>query len=65
MVAGVLLPGMDGSGALFDEFVSELQSKSIVISYPDQPFGYEELEQHVRSRLPIDEPFMLLAESFS
>lgn len=66
MVAVVLLPGMDGSGLLFDEFVSELRCRSIVISYPtDQPLGYEELEQYVRSLLPSNEPFVLLAESFS
>jgi pimeloyl-ACP methyl ester carboxylesterase len=66
VVAVVLLPGMDGSGVLLDEFVSELHSQSIVVSYPtDQPLGYAELEQYVRSRLPLDEPFVLLAESFS
>jgi pimeloyl-[acyl-carrier protein] methyl ester esterase len=57
---------MDGSGLLFDEFTSALQCRSMVISYPpDQALGYEELEQHVRSLLPSDEPFVLLAESFS
>ncbi|HEX6006446.1 MAG TPA: alpha/beta fold hydrolase [Burkholderiales bacterium] len=66
MVAVVLLPGMDGSGVLFDEFASELDCRSIVISYPtDRPFGYEELEHHVRSLLPADESLILLAESFS
>jgi pimeloyl-[acyl-carrier protein] methyl ester esterase len=57
---------MDGSGLLLSEFVSELKCKSIVVSYPtDQPLGYEELEQHVRSLLPSDESVVLLAESFS
>src|SRR5262245_7139152 len=57
---------MDGSGLLFDEFVSELGYRSIIISYPtDEPLRYEELEQHVRRRLPTDEPLILLAESFS
>jgi pimeloyl-[acyl-carrier protein] methyl ester esterase len=66
VVAVVLLPGMDGSGWLFDEFVSELKCKTMVISYPtDRPLGYEELEHHVRSVLPSDEPLVLLAESFS
>lgn len=66
MVAVVLLPGMDGSGLLFDDFVSELGCKFVVISYPtDQPLGYEELEQHVRSLLPSDESLVLVAESFS
>ena len=66
MVAVVLLPGMDGSGLLLNEFLSELECKSIVVSYPtDQPSGYEQLEQHVRSFLPSDESLVLLAESFS
>jgi pimeloyl-ACP methyl ester carboxylesterase len=57
---------MDGSGLFFDEFVSKLEGRSIVVSYPPaQPLGYERLGQHVRSRLPSDEPFVLLAESFS
>lgn len=66
MVAVVLLPGMDGSGLLFSEFTAKLKARSIVVSYPpDQPLGYGELKQLVRSRLPKDEPFILLAESFS
>jgi pimeloyl-[acyl-carrier protein] methyl ester esterase len=66
VVAVVLLPGMDGSGVLFTEFASALQCRSIVVSYPpDQVLGYEQLELHVRSLLPSDEPFVLLAESFS
>ena len=57
---------MDGSGSLFAEFVAALGCRSIVVAYPPgQPLGYEELEQHVRSRLPSEEPFVLLAESFS
>ena len=66
MVTVVLLPGMDGSGALFEDFASELKAKSIVISYPDdQPLGYGELNEFVLAALPNNEPFILLAESFS
>ena len=66
VVAIVLLPGMDGSGALFEDFASELKARSFVISYPpDQPLGYGELEEFVLAALPKTEPFILLAESFS
>jgi pimeloyl-ACP methyl ester carboxylesterase len=66
MTVVVLLPGMDGSGTLFDAFVAALGSKSIVVSYPpDRALGYEQLESLVESALPSDEPYVLLAESFS
>lgn len=66
MVALVLLPGMDGSGALFEDFVSELKAKSIVVSYPvDKPLSYSQLEELVLAALPSNEPFVVLAESFS
>jgi pimeloyl-[acyl-carrier protein] methyl ester esterase len=68
MVAIVLLPGMDGTGALFADFVSALGQDflPIVISYPeDQELEYRELEQLVRTRLPNDQPYLLLGESFS
>lgn len=66
MVAIVLLPGMDGSGDFFAELTSALKTKSVVVSYPvDRPLGYSELTELVRAALPTDEPFILLAESFS
>ena len=68
MTALVLLPGMDGTGALFVEFLSFLgeEIKPIVVSYPrDLPLGYEELEEFARSFLPANEPYVLLGESFS
>lgn len=66
MTALVLLPGMDGTGAMFEDFVAALNAQCIVVAYPtDQPLGYAELEQLVRAQLPRDEPFILLGESFS
>jgi pimeloyl-[acyl-carrier protein] methyl ester esterase len=68
MVAIVLLPGMDGTGAMFAGFVSSLEDehRPIIVSYPaDQPVGYRELESFARTFLPTDEPFILLGESFS
>ncbi len=68
MTALVLLPGLDGTGLLFAGFVAALgpDVRTVVASYPaDLPLGYEELEPIARSFLPRDEPFFLLAESFS
>ena len=64
----VLLPGLDGTGKLFDKFVRALGAgvESRIIGYsPDQPLGYEELEIRVRATLPDDRPYVLLGESFS
>lgn len=66
MVAVVLLPGMDGTGTLFADFVSVLAARAIVVSYPrDQPLDYEQLAALARHALPVDEPFILVGESFS
>ena len=66
MMKLVLLPGLDGTGLLFKSFLSHLQGiDTQVISLPmegDQ--CYETLTNYVVSKLP-DEPFVLLAESFS
>jgi pimeloyl-ACP methyl ester carboxylesterase len=64
----VLLPGLDGTGKLFVNFIRALGAaiESLVIGYPpDEPLGYEELELEVRARLPRDRPYVLLGESFS
>ncbi len=68
LTALALLPGLDGTGSLFDAFTACLdrEIETIVIAYPaDTPLGYRELEARIRSRLPADRPFFLLAESFS
>jgi pimeloyl-[acyl-carrier protein] methyl ester esterase len=64
----VLLPGLDGTGKLFGEFLKALDSNvsAIVVAYPkDVPMNYDELESLVRAALPTDRPFVLLGESFS
>lgn len=68
MAALVLLPGLDGTGQLFADFVAAFGSeiKTTVASYPSEtPLGYAELEPIARSFLPHNQPFYLLAESFS
>lgn len=69
LVTLVLLPGMDGTGQMFQPLISEL-GKGIVTSvvrYPEsEPLGYQELFSVVQSALrPIDGPYVILGESFS
>lgn len=64
----VLLPGMDGSGALFAGFLAALadQADAIVVSYPaTAALDYAGLTAHARAQLPLDRPFVLVGESFS
>jgi pimeloyl-[acyl-carrier protein] methyl ester esterase len=64
----VLLPGLDGTGRLFNPLMEVLPSYLIplVIPYPANRFlGYRELLIYVRGQIPTDKPFVLLAESFS
>lgn len=64
----VLLPGLDGTGLLFEPLCRELSPDIIpeVISYPTQQTAtYSELIELVRPKLPTGESYVLLAESFS
>lgn len=63
----VLLPGMDGTGDLFARFIPHLPQvlEPVVIRYPNEAWGYEQLLPFVLDRLPVNEPFVLLGESFS
>jgi pimeloyl-ACP methyl ester carboxylesterase len=64
----VLLPGLDGTGKLFAEFlrVLDLNISTLVVAYPkDIPMNYDQLETLVTAALPTDRPFVLLGESFS
>lgn len=68
MLTLVLLPGMDGTGMLFEPLVATLGQRvtTRVVSYPtDRDLGYEELEKIARDALPEEGPFILLGESFS
>jgi pimeloyl-ACP methyl ester carboxylesterase len=64
----VLLPGLDGTGELFSEFVAALAGEFEIatLRYPaEQCLSYAELEDFVQAACPISGPFVLLAESFS
>jgi pimeloyl-[acyl-carrier protein] methyl ester esterase len=69
MTAVVVLPGLDGTGALVAGFCSSLGRLGVPagsIAYPtDRPMGYEQLEPFARAQLPSSGPFVLLGESFS
>jgi len=66
MTTVVMLPGMDGSGTLFDDFIKELGAKTLVIAYPPhRPLGYEALAALVEEQLPRDDDVIVLGESFS
>jgi pimeloyl-ACP methyl ester carboxylesterase len=62
-----LLPGMDGTGDLFSDFIAALppNSKTVLVRYPTDHFlSYSQLQNLVREKSP-NSPFVLLAESFS
>jgi pimeloyl-[acyl-carrier protein] methyl ester esterase len=64
----ILLPGLDGTGRLFDPLLKELPAdlRAEVISYPtDAILDYAALEQFVEAALPRRDPFIIVAESFS
>jgi pimeloyl-ACP methyl ester carboxylesterase len=68
MVTLVLLPGMDGTGDLLDSFVAAMPPgiKVKVLRYPvAEVLDYDGLAVLVRAALPVDEPYVLLGESFS
>lgn len=67
-ITTLLLPGLDGTGTLFDVFCRHCPPgfETRVISYPpDRYLGYRELIEQVRGQLPRGNPFILLGESFS
>lgn len=64
----MLLPGMDGTGRLFNLLIAALgnEIRARVISYPpDRRLSYDALLERVEKVLPSAEPFVILAESFS
>lgn len=65
----ILMPGMDGTGRLFQPLVAELNKANLpfqVVSYPESDqCDLEGLVEKVRERLPEDKDYVLIAESFS
>lgn len=69
LVTLVLLPGMDGTGILFEPFVAALGNRCSVttVSYPASGSSqtYAGLQDLAASALPHEGPVVLLGESFS
>jgi pimeloyl-ACP methyl ester carboxylesterase len=63
----ILLSGLDGTGELFAPFLEALGDfPAQVVSYPrDRAMTYTEHVAFARDKLPVDEDYALLAESFS
>jgi pimeloyl-ACP methyl ester carboxylesterase len=59
---------MDGTGELFGPFIDALGGEFDVqvVRYPaGHCGGYEGLEEIARAAIPLDQPYILLGESFS
>jgi pimeloyl-[acyl-carrier protein] methyl ester esterase len=64
----VLLPGLDGTGELFVDFIAALPESwsTTTVAYPTDRFlPYADLHPFVAGAVPQSEPFVLVAESFS
>lgn len=64
----MLLPGMDGTGVFFRDFIRQLPAgvKAQVVAYPENAqLSYEQLAEHVRKMIPADQPYIIIAESYS
>ena len=64
----VLLPGLDGTGELFVDFVAALGESwtTTTVSYPTDKFlPYRDLRPFVAAAVPQSDRFVLVAESFS
>lgn len=64
----VLLPGLDGTGMLFKPFIESLPSdcEPLILSYPlNKKMSYKALAAFVMEQLPVNEDYILVAESFS
>jgi pimeloyl-[acyl-carrier protein] methyl ester esterase len=64
----VLLPGLDGTGQLFADFLAALPDTftTTIVTYPTEKFlSNAELLPFVTAAVPKAGPFVLLAESFS
>ncbi|MFT5173468.1 MAG: pimeloyl-[acyl-carrier protein] methyl ester esterase [Gammaproteobacteria bacterium] len=63
----VLLPGLDGTGLLFEPLCRAFSSsvQATVFDYPcERETSCDELAAQLRAKLPTTEPFILLGESY-
>jgi pimeloyl-[acyl-carrier protein] methyl ester esterase len=64
----VFLPGLDGTGFLFEPITRMWPNglpPPLILAYPSDHFlNYDQLEAYIRPKLPPTEPYVLIAESF-
>lgn len=68
MTTLLLLPGLDGTGMVFDPLLTHLPAEieAQLVRYPsDRLMSFQEHVAFARKQLPRKKPFVLLAESFS
>ncbi len=68
MTTLLLLPGLDGTGLVFEPLLKHLPENIEVriVRYPtDRVMSFQEHVDFARKQMPRTEPFVLLAESFS
>ncbi len=68
MTTLLLLPGLDGTGMIFEPMLTHLPEEidAQVVRYPvDRVMSFQEHVAFVRKQFPRKKPFVLLAESFS
>ncbi|MBB3195290.1 alpha/beta fold hydrolase [Roseateles terrae] len=67
MLRLVLLPGMDGTGRLFNPLLAALPPSmpTTVVRYPGEAASYDALTAYAVQALPKDAPYVLLGESVS
>lgn len=63
----ILLPGLDGTGKLFRWFIAAAPPHVSVtsIALPSEALNYDDLADSVAHNLPVGEPLIVIAESFS
>lgn len=64
----ILLPGLDGTGKLFDTFLKQFPDPSsiTVITYPmDKHIPFEQLADYIIPLLPANKELIILGESYS
>jgi alpha-beta hydrolase superfamily lysophospholipase len=64
----VLIPGLDGSGHLFEPLINVLPStfEVSVVRFPvDRPISHREMLGCIRAVIPWDHPYVIVAESSS
>lgn len=63
----ILLPGLDGSGQLFEGILQHVpRDQATIVAYPaDTTWGIDDYVAHAEAAVPDDMPCILIAESFS